>query len=117
MTYRLGPNPTNPGMSGSPGSGRVMMSIPLQDQNYPNPFNPTTTIKYHLPRPAEVGLTIFDVRGNRIRHFAPGLEEAGTHQIVWDGHNDDGHAVSSGTYLSVLEAGDSMVTRKIVLLK
>ena len=36
-------------------------------QNYPNPFNPRTMIRFELPEPMRVRLSIFDVRGRLVK--------------------------------------------------
>jgi len=68
-------------------------------QNYPNPFNPSTTIRYVLPEPADVTITIHDVLGKRVRALRLSNQPAATHAFFWDGTNDIGSPVSSGTYL------------------
>jgi hypothetical protein len=73
-------------------------------QNYPNPFNPETTIEYHLPRSAEVILTIYDLKGNTINRIDQGMQSAGTHAIQWNGRTDTKNLVSSGTYFYRIEA-------------
>ena len=86
-------------------------------QNVPNPFNPQTTIRYELPAPAFVRLTIVDVAGRRVRTLVDGQEPAGSRETIWNGRNDGGSAVSSGVYFYVLDAGKQRLTRKLVLLK
>ncbi|UCF62746.1 MAG: T9SS type A sorting domain-containing protein, partial [bacterium] len=86
-------------------------------QNYPNPFNPTTTIKYQLPQVSDVRLMIYNVLGQRVRTLVNARVEAGYHQVVWDGLNEQGSAVASGVYIYRFEAGDFQKTMKLMLLK
>ena len=86
-------------------------------QNYPNPFNPSTTIKYGLPRPAFVSLSIYDVNGRRIITLVDEKQEKGWHQVQWHAVNSSGQRVSSGVYLVKLKAGQFVDTKKIMLMK
>ncbi|MFH1070914.1 MAG: dockerin type I domain-containing protein, partial [Candidatus Glassbacteria bacterium] len=89
------------------------------NQNYPNPFNPATIIAYAVPEGQTplVSLKVYDIRGRLVRILADGLEQAGTHVVMWDGKNENGEFVASGTYFYRLKAGDYISTRKMVLLK
>ncbi len=79
---------------------------------YPNPFNPMTTIRFTASRAADARLEVFDVRGRSIRDLSPGMVEAGEHGVTWDGRDDAGGEVSSGTYFVRLDvAGQASVTR------
>jgi flagellar hook assembly protein FlgD len=86
-------------------------------QNYPNPFNPKTTIRFNLEKPSKVTLKVFDVRGSLIATLADENLPAGPQHRVWNGSNDHGQFVASGTYFYRLEAGDKSVSRKMLLLK
>ncbi len=81
-------------------------------QNYPNPFNPLTTIEYHLPRPGEVRLRLYNLRGQLIRTLIDDYRPAGVHAVAL---SDD--RLASGVYFYRLEAGGFTHTRKMVLLK
>ncbi len=85
---------------------------------HPNPFNPRTTLAFTLPRDGRVRLTIHDLAGRRVRVLANGPLTAGRHEIVWDGTDDTGRAVPSGTYLARLEGeGIASATRKLALVR
>jgi len=95
-------------------------SIPLHfyvKQNYPNPFNPLTRIAYGLPRPADVCIRIFDVRGNMLREWDLGFREAGHYAVDLEGSDRFGNALPSGVYLYSIDAGDFRDTRKMLLMK
>lgn len=86
-------------------------------QNYPNPFNPETTIEFYLPHAAEVRLEIFNLLGQRVRTLAAERKIAGLHQVQWDGRDDAGREVSGGVYFLRLQAGNSVQTRKMLLIR
>lgn len=85
-------------------------------QNFPNPFGAETVIRYELAEPGPVELSVFDVRGRRVRTLIDGSQDEGTHSVVWDGRSDDGRLVASGTYLYRLRSTTSTHTRTMSLL-
>ncbi len=93
------------------------------EQNYPNPFNPTTTIKYALPRASRVVLRVYDMLGQQVAVLKDEMQTAGTHDVVWNGKNAQGHTVASGVYFYQMEArpvdGSAAFTsmRKMLLVK
>ena len=86
-------------------------------QNYPNPFNPTTQIKFDLAEDGLVTIKIYDVMGRQLKTLVNSVKTAGYHSIRWDATNDLGEGVSAGMYIYMIQAGDFVSTRKMVLLK
>lgn len=86
-------------------------------QNYPNPFNPSTAIRYSLANDGKVTLRIFNLLGQEVKTLVNEFQNAGTHEVVWDGTNHQNHAVSSGNYVCRLTAGKFSVMRKMMLMK
>ena len=82
------------------------------EQNYPNPFNPVTTIKYGLPEDAYVKVAIYNVAGQRVATLVNGEQQAGYHQVSWDGKG-----MASGIYFYKLKSGEVTAIRKMVLLR
>ena len=87
------------------------------NQNYPNPFNPNTYINYQVQLSGDVELSIFDIKGRKIRKLVNEQKPVGDYQIKWDGTNDSGAPLSSGQYFYQLKVGDFTSTKKMVLLK
>ena len=90
--------------------------------NFPNPFNPETWIPYQLAKPADVTLTIYDIRGRIVRTLRLGHQPAGFYQnrskaAYWDGRNYLGEKVATGVYFYTLKAGDYTATRKLLIRK
>lgn len=102
------------------GQGDVPYNFVLY-QNYPNPFNGTTKIEYEVPdidgRGARVLLQVFDLMGSRIKTLVSRFHYGGRYSVVWDGRDDAGRTVSSGTYYYRLISGDYMSGKKMILLK
>ena len=86
-------------------------------QNYPNPFNPTTQIKFDLAEDGLVSIKIYDVMGRQLKTLVNSVKTAGYHSIQWDATNDLGEGVSAGMYIYMIQAGDFVSTKKMVLLK
>jgi len=86
-------------------------------QNYPNPFNPSTVIEYALPEPVQVRLEVFNLLGRRVRTLADGFRPPGQYRVVWDGTNEAGYSVASGTYFYRITSGDRIETRKLLLIR
>jgi len=86
-------------------------------QNFPNPFNPTTTITYSLEKDDKCSLTIYNIKGQKVKPLFNESKSKGKHRIVWDGKDSNAKAVSSGVYFYVLEAGNQRIAKKMLLLK
>jgi len=52
-----------------------------------------------------------------VRTLVDEEQVAGSRAAIWNGRDDAGHAVASGVYFYVLDAGKQRLTRKLVLLK
>jgi flagellar hook assembly protein FlgD len=46
-----------------------------------------------------------------------GYQSAGVHDVTWDGHNQQGGPVASGTYFYRIQAGDFSETKKMCLMR
>ena len=90
--------------------------------NYPNPFNPETWMPYQLAIDTHAAIRIYAPSGTLIRNFELGFRDAGfyvgkSRAAYWDGFNNDGERVASGTYFYQLTTPESTATRKMVILK
>jgi hypothetical protein len=86
-------------------------------QNYPNPFNPSTTIVYEIARTSDVNVRIFDMKGSLIRDLVHEAQVAGQHRVSWDGTDNSRVHVSSGVYFSVVQCGEQVLSRRLILIK
>lgn len=85
--------------------------------NYPNPFNPRTSLVFELARDQHVELAVYALDGRLVGRLASGQYPAGRHEVIWDGLNQGGRAVPSGTYLTRLQAGGVVQTRTMTLVR
>ncbi len=86
-------------------------------QNFPNPFNPRTRIDFHLEKPGQVRLVVYNAAGEKVRILAEGIFPEGKQSVIWDGLDDGGRQQVSGVYFYRLETGNRVVGRKMLLLK
>ncbi|MDZ7692862.1 MAG: T9SS type A sorting domain-containing protein [Balneolaceae bacterium] len=86
-------------------------SVNLQ-QNYPNPFNPATMIEYDVPNRAEVTLEIYDMLGRKVATLFNGVRSAGTYEATFNAGK-----LASGLYMSRLTVGNTVLTKKMMLVK
>ncbi|MBN1396766.1 MAG: T9SS type A sorting domain-containing protein [Bacteroidetes bacterium] len=82
------------------------------EQNYPNPFNPSTKINYSVPNSGYVTLKVFNILGQEIATLFSGQLNTGNYAATFDGSKFAG-----GVYFYRLEAGETSITKKLILLK
>lgn len=81
-------------------------------QNYPNPFNPSTVIKYQVPSTGNVVLKVYDMLGKEVATLVNSVKTAGEYECRFNAAS-----LSSGLYIYTLKAGNTMQTKKMMLLK
>jgi len=86
-------------------------------QNYPNPFNPTTTIKFQVPEAGNVSIVIYDMLGQVVKELFVDNVQAGNYSVDWNGVNNAGLKMSSGSYIYRMIAGNFVETKEMILLK
>jgi hypothetical protein len=79
----------------------------------PNPFSGTTTIRLSpfAPRLSPLTLRVYDAQGRRVRTFTVNREPC----TVWDGTDELGQALPSGTYFVLLGDAGQHASARIVL--
>lgn len=87
------------------------------NQNYPNPFNPATTIRFDIPKAADVKIIVYDILGNEIRTIVDRKLAPGRYSETWNGRDNNDQPVTSGVYFVRMQAGDFVTARKIALVK
>ena len=85
--------------------------------NYPNPFNPETTIRFFLTNATEVQLSVYNTKGQLIKHLLADHLPPGEHLTVWNGRDYNEQQVSSGVYFYRLKTPEFSETSKMLLLK
>jgi hypothetical protein len=82
-------------------------------QNYPNPFNPTTSIKFELAKESNVTLRIYNTLGEEVTTLLNNeIRSAGVYNLTFDAST-----LASGTYIYRLQAGDVVLSKKMILAK
>ena len=90
----------------------------LNLNNFPNPFNPTTKIEFSIQNESEIELSIFNIKGQKIKTLTNNEFTKGSHSIIWNGDDEFNNPVSSGIYYYKLNVDDKTeAVKKCLLLK
>ena len=84
---------------------------------WPSPSIGTARLRYGLPRAARVDLEVFDVQGRRLATLVSGDQEAGWHDVVWDGRTDVGGRAGAGLYFARFRAEGRTFQQRVVWLR
>ena len=85
--------------------------------NYPNPFNQQTKISYQLGETSDVNLSIFNINGQLVNTLVNSKQIAGSHEVIWNGKDENGKDVGSGLYIYCLNCNDKKLFGKALLIK
>jgi len=98
----------------------VLKAVPkvyALSQNFPNPFNPTTTIEYSIPVSGHTSLVIYNLTGQKVRTLVNETKAPSYYKVIWDGKNENGMTVATGTYFYKLVSGNYSKIVKMTLVK
>jgi len=84
------------------------------EQNYPNPFNPNTVIGFQVSVAGQVSLKVYDLSGKEITTLVKGNFIPGSYEINF---NADKYGLTSGVYFYRLQSGNSVETKRMILIK
>ena len=100
---------------GTATSTKPLSSLPdrfVLEQNYPNPFNPTTSIRYKVASQAKVSLEVYNLMGQKVATLIDQVQSPGAYRAFWNASTQ-----SSGVYYYRLKAGNTVLSRKMTLIK
>ncbi len=84
--------------------------------NFPNPFNPSTSIEFTINYNSHIELSIYNIKGQKIKTLAQNEFSKGSHLIIWNGDDEFNKPVSTGIYFYKLEVNGIIETMKKCLL-
>jgi hypothetical protein len=84
----------------------------ILEQNYPNPFNPSTTIGFEIGKAQHVELLVYNILGQKVATLSNQRYAAGFYTLQWDASD-----FSSGIYIYQLRTENSVINRKMMLIK
>jgi len=106
---------------GLPSAPTVDSEVPVTGTalmaNAPDPFNPSTDIRFTLEIDEPVTLSVYDLRGHKVRTLVDIEMSRGNFDVNWDGTDNRGIPLPSGVYLYRLDAGGERLTRKMMLVR
>ncbi len=85
--------------------------------NHPNPFNPSTRVLFSLARDGHATVDVLDLQGRVVRTIFQGDMPHGEASLEWDGRDDRGRSLASGSYIARLRSEGMTATHKMILTK
>ena len=125
LVYRTSESPDYWKIAVFDGEGGVAVpSTPIEEDpslgqlhRLPNPFGSKAAIEYTIERGSEVNLSVYSVQGQLVRTLVDSHVAPGKYVTSWDGTDNHGRRVASGTYFYRLRSGSGTKTEKTIFLK
>ncbi len=81
---------------------------------FPNPFSDRISILYERRNAGETRAEILDLKGNPVQTLYDGWQNAGPHQLFWQGEDASGKSVAPGCYLLIIKSSDQLLRNLII---
>jgi len=82
-----------------------------------NPSSRQSLIRLETRKGGLVQASVYDPAGRRVRRLSDGVIGVGSHDLSWDGRDDDGHSVAVGIYLVRVSTAEGTTTGRVVLVR
>ncbi|PID27924.1 MAG: hypothetical protein CSB55_07005 [Candidatus Cloacimonadota bacterium] len=90
----------------------------------PNPFvienssrDSGTEILFELAEKQKTEITVYNVKGQVVKNFAPEIYEKGKNGVFWNGKDNQNKLQSSGIYFYRIKTKEKLFIRKMLLMK
>jgi hypothetical protein len=84
---------------------------------FPNPFFEFTSLSFSLSQSSYVELSIFNVRGQKIKTLLADSRSRGSYSVYWDGCDENGQMVPSGIYVYRFSTNYMSESGRLILVK
>jgi len=96
---------------------------------HPNPFTKKVEIRYRIPEITKIenrnfpisqfpiSLCIYDLSGKLVKSLPISNFQFPTSKVVWQGKDNDGKRVPTGTYFYQLKVGKKLLTKRMLLIR
>ncbi len=89
--------------------------------SFPNPFDRSigreTNVKFYLADQQKVEISVYNIRGQRVRMLQDGRLDQGYHTVQWDGKDESGRTVASGVYFLKMNTTGQTKIKKLIMFK
>ncbi|MFK8103707.1 MAG: S8/S53 family peptidase [Saprospiraceae bacterium] len=82
---------------------------------FPNPTSGQVLIEFELAKSQAVEVSIVNHLGQNVRNVMPQSLAAGKQQVVWNGQDQGGAAISNGIYFAIIKIGTEQIAQKIIV--
>lgn len=106
----------SPSKAGNPEETKAILQTFLSG-SVPNPATSVARVQFGLDRRMPAKLAIYNASGRLVRLLVAEHVDAGVHSVDWDGKDERGQDVAAGVYITRLQAGEKVITQKLVLAK
>jgi hypothetical protein len=86
-------------------------------KTFPNPFYESALLSFSLSQASSVSLSIYNIRGQKIKSLVEETRSRGTYTVLWDGHDQSDQPLPSGIYFYKFETDYMNETGRLVLVK
>jgi len=83
----------------------------------PNPTTGISTVSFGLAEPGELSVKIYNTVGQLVRDVLHTELARGNHTVVWDGRDNNGRELGSGTYILKVQLDRQIAQKAIVLVR
>jgi hypothetical protein len=96
----------------------ILKQVPIKlVKNYPNPFNPKTIITFELSQSGKTSVTIYNLKGQKVKTLVNEELISGNHSFTWNGTDENNYRVASGVYFYKVAVNNSEKISKMIMLK
>ena len=106
-----------PALAGTDDGAGTDRRLSLQLEPLTNPTSTPARFRVRSASPGPCVMKILDVAGRQVREVRVTLGGAGTHELFWDGRDDEGRSVAAGIYWIRVTTAEGSANRRLTVLR